>query len=188
MALLMGLLWLRDHDARIRETASAERSRDSLVAAVATVREDAEARRHAEFLNYEAARQRAASELAAARRAADASAMSQSRLLDSLAAMLPDTMSPYVSRLLAGWQAHLDADLRERGAADSTIALLRERNLSLESAYSVDVSNLNVQIDECLGQLDRALKRTRPGLLTRIVRAVPVVLATIGAWEGLKKL
>ena len=71
-ALACGALWLREHDARVRETAAASRSRDSLVAVSRAERETHTAEHTADALSYEAARQRQASELRAAQFVRDA--------------------------------------------------------------------------------------------------------------------
>jgi hypothetical protein len=171
--VLVGWLWLREHDARVREAAAARYSQDSLAAAATTDRAEREARYAAKFLTYEAARRRAASELVAARRTADASAAGLTRLLDSLAAMAPDTLSAFVSRILADWTAHLDADLAERAAADAALAMRDARIVALEAAYGADLAAVNAQLDEALRQLARANARARPGLLRRALAALP---------------
>ena len=179
LVVLAAYGWHRSEVRRAIETAAAQRSRDSLVTAVAADRAERAARYAADSASYEAARKRAASELAAARRMADESAGGLARLLDSLGAVLPDTLGPFAQRILAGWTAHLDADLAERVAADAALAERDARYVAFERAYAADLSNVNTQIDECVAQLDRAIRRTNPGLLTRIWRALPP-LALVG--------
>lgn len=187
-ALALGYGWHRSAVARAVEGAAAQHSADSLMATIAVTRSDAALRHRTDSLAHAAAQQRHAAALVATRRDADAGARAHGRLLDSLAALSPDTMSPFVSRLLADWQAHLDADLRERQAADSSIASLRGDLAALEASYATDLGACGAQVDEALRQLRAANARSNPSLVSRIVRTASVVLVTIGAWEGLKRL
>ena len=175
VAGLLGYGWHRSEVRRAVETARAKESQDSLVSAVATDRAEREARHAADFLSYEAARRRTASELAGARAESDSLRGILGPLIDSLGPMLPDTMSAFVSRLMAAWKAQNEAWQAERAQVDTSIAAYVARITELESTYRVDVSELDRQIDQCLLQLDRAIKRTSPGILTRIVRALPWV-------------
>ena len=174
-ALLLGLLWLREHAARTRQAEAARRSQDSLVTAVAADRAERAARYAADSANYEAARKRAASELAAARRVADESAGAYGRLLDSLAAMAPDTLSGFVSRLLTAWQAEQAGWLAERAAADAALAERDARIVALEATYAADLSAAHAQVAEALRQLTACNRRASPGLLRRAVAALPWV-------------
>ena len=171
--LLVGWLWLREHDARVREAAAAQRSQDSLVAAVAAVRAEAATRHTADSLaTLRAVRERDAA-LARARAEAVRTADSLGKLLVGLAAAAPDTLRPLLYRILAEWTAHLDADLQERSAADSAIAERDARYVALEATYAADLAAVNRQLDEALRQLRAANARARPGLLRRAVMILP---------------
>ena len=174
-ALLLGLLWLREHDARVLEAATARHSMDSLTAVIATDH----AARAAEHTRDSLAAVRAIAErdarLAAARRAADAATARLSVLLDSLGAALPDTLGPFGVRILAEWRAHLDADLAERASAGAAIAGLKGDLAASEASRTADLAAVNRQLDEALRQLAACNRRASPGLLRRAVAALPWV-------------
>lgn len=174
VAGLLGYGWHRSEVRHTAETALAQRSRDSLVVAVAS--EHAE--RVAQYTrdSVEAARKlaRRDAELRHARLRADSLQTVLAPLLDSLGAMLPDTMSAFVSRLLAAWRAQGEAWQAERAQADTSIAAYVARITELEAGYATDLAECDSQVAEAMRQLDRALKRTTPGLLVRVYRVLPL--------------
>ena len=186
-ALFCGWRWHRAEVARAVEAAAAQRSMDSLAAVVAADRAERAAKHARDSLASARAIAERDARLRAARAAADASADSLGRLLATLAPLLPDTLAPYAQRILAEWAAHLDADLRERGAADSTIGGLKRDLASLEGRYAADLSAVNVQLAEALRQLQAANARARPGLLRRAVAALPWAAAAFLAGLSLSR-
>jgi hypothetical protein len=185
---VLGYGWLKEHDRRVRESATAERSRDSLVTVVAEAEIAARYRHATDSANYEAAKRLHASELRAARVRADSISLSADSLARLLLVGVPDDLRGVVERLVAAMDSAREAHARERQAADSAIGIRESRIASLESTYARDMSMVRSQLATAIVQLDRANRRAQPGLLTRIVRALPVVLGTIGAWEGIKRL
>ena len=171
--VLVGWLWLREHDARVREAAAAQRSQDSLVAAVAAVRAEAAVRYTADSLAAQRAVRERDAALARARADAARTADSLGKLLVGLAAAAPESLQPLIDRMLADWTAHLDADLQERAAADSALAERDARYVGLEGAYAADLAAVQRQLDEALAQLARANARAAPGLLRRVWGALP---------------
>ena len=171
----VGLLALREHDRRVRETAAATRSMDSLRLAVARERAERAARYTADSLASLRAIQAQGAALAAARRAADSLTGVAGVLVDSLEAVLPDSLGDFSRRVRAAWRAEQEAWQAERAAVDTTIAAYVARITQLETSYATDLAAVNRQLDESLRQLDAALRRTNPGLPTRVLRVVPWV-------------
>ena len=173
VALLVGGFWLKDHDRQVRETEAAVRSRDSLALAIADERAE-RAGQHTRD-SIESARKVAQrdAELRYARLRTDSLRVVAGNLRDSLEAVTPDSLSPLVQRIVAAWRAEQDAWLQERSTADSALATRDARIVALEATYAVAVSTFSSHVDECMAQLDRALKRASPSILTRVIRALP---------------
>ena len=168
-------LWLRDHDQRIRERQAAQASLDSLRLAV-TVERAARVAEHAQdsLASLRAVQVRDAA-LSAARHKSDSVSGEFGKLLDSLAVILPDTLEPLVARITAQYNELQRTYGRTLAAADSAIAVRDSITGQILSTYDYDVSILDAQIDKCLAQLDKSIKRTNPGILTRVSRALPWV-------------
>jgi len=173
VAVVAGGLWLKQHDRWVRETAAATRSRDSLALAIADERAERAGRHTRDSIESARKLRERDAELRYARLRADSLQAVLGPLIDSLGPMLPDTMSAFVSRLVAAWRAQNEAWQAERAQVDTTIAAYVARITELEAARASDLNALNRQIDECVAQLDRALKRASPSILTRVVRALP---------------
>jgi hypothetical protein len=173
VAVVIGLLWLRDHDKRIRETASATRSMDSLRLAVTVERSERAAEHTRDSIASLRAIQASDALLARARRESDRLSGDLGRLLDSLGAILPDTLDPFAARILASYNELQRTFDRTLAAADSAIAVRDEWIVQIESTYASDLSKVDAQIDECMAQLVTANRRSNPGLLTRVARALP---------------
>ena len=174
-ALLLGLLWLREHDARIRETASARRSQDSLRAAVAASAAETDARHRADSIAAWQAIQARDVALRRARHEADSLAGLAGTLIDSLVSIVPDSLSPFVDRLRASWRADMAARERERAQADSALAARSLRVAQLEAEYAHDMGAVRAQL-EAMHQLGAANRRARPGLLERARQIAPWAL------------
>jgi hypothetical protein len=172
---IIGYTWLHFHDQSVREAAMAQRSRDSLVAAVATERAERAAQYTADSLVSLRALQARDLALRAARGTSDSLSAVAGRLRDSLELVTPDSLSPLVRRMLAAWRAENVAWLSERALADSALAARDARIAELESSYATDLAACDSRVAEALRQLDAALKRTNPGILTRVIRVLPWV-------------
>lgn len=189
LALVLGRLWLWDHDRQTLATAAARHSADSLLAVVTRDRAERAAVHRADSLA-------AAAKIAAAdRRAKESQAAASSAaarytfLLDSLAAVSVDTATAgLISRLRAGWAEAARLQDSALSDANARVSVRDARIAALETARTVDLAACEAQTDEALKQLRAANRRTEPSLLTRVVRAVPVVLVSIVGWEGLKRL
>lgn len=171
--VLAGWLWLREHDARVRADVAAQRSEDSLATVIATERRERAAERHADSLR--AAARIAAADRTAFRARADATiaAGRYAVLLDSLAAMAPDTLEGFVQRMRAGWlevQHRQDSAL---AAADARVAVRDLRIAELEADSRAALAACDAQVDEAMRQLDAANDGARPGLLERARQIVP---------------
>ena len=181
VALVTGALWLHNHDARVRETAAAVRSADSLLVAVARERRAAAATHTADSLA--AAQQLTIRDnaLRLARARADRMEAAWAALADSAHQTLPDSLEPLMSRVRAACDAALAAKDAALASADSALAVRDSRIVKLEADYSRDLAARDAQLAEATRQLGAALKRATPGLLTRIVDALPWV---VGAGAG----
>ena len=166
-------LWLRQHDRFVREQQAAQASMDSLRLAVTVERASRAAEHARDSLASLRAVQAADAVLARARRSADIQADSLTSLLDSLGAILPDTMEPLVARITAQYNELQRTYERTLAAADSAIAVRDSITGKIVSFMTFDVSILDAQIDQCLAQLDKSIKRTNPGILIRVSRALP---------------
>ena len=174
-ALLLGLLWLREHDRRLRETAAATRSLDSLRAAVAASAAETDARHRADSIAAWQAIQARDVALRRARHEADSLAGLAGTLIDSLVSIVPDYLSPFVDRLRASWRADMAARERERAQADSALAARSLRVAQLEAEYAHDMGAVRAQL-EAMHQLGAANRRARPGLLERARQIAPWAL------------
>ena len=170
---VLGYTWLHFHDQRVREQQAAQASMDSLRLAVAAERAERGARYTRDSIASLRAVQARDAALAAARTKSDSVSGEFGRLLDSLGAILPDTLEPFVERITAQYNELQRTYERTLAAADSAIAVRDSIIGKIESTYDYDVSILDAQIYQCLAQLNRAIKRTNPGLLTRVSRALP---------------
>lgn len=185
-ALLLGYCWHRSEVRRAVEAEAAQRSQDSLSAAVAALRAETDARHLADSIAAWQAIQARDAALRRARHEADSLQRLAGALVDSLESILPDSLSPFVDRLRAAWRADMAGRERERAQADSALAERDARIVSLEATYAADVPSLNRQVDVCLAQLRAANARARPGLLARIVRAAPWVAGAFLAGKALR--
>jgi hypothetical protein len=181
VALLgVGYAWMRDHDARVRETAAALRSRDSLVVAITAAQRQATATHSADSL--------AAARAVAARDAALAAAMKRSAVIASqadslmnvLAAAAPDTLAPLIARLQVVFRAALQAKDDALAAADSALAERDRRYHALEGERAADLARRDALLAEAQRQLAASLTRTSPGLVARIWKALPWAVALAG--------
>jgi len=173
IALLAGAAWLREHDRRVRETAAATRSMDSLRAAVAASAAEADARHLADSVAAWQAIQARDGALRAARRETDSLQTVAGRLLDSLGAIVPDSLSPFVDRLRAAWARDMASRERERAQADSALAARSLRVAQLEGEYSRDMAAVRAQLAEAMHQLGAANRRASPGLWRRALQTLP---------------
>jgi len=186
--ILVALLWVRGHDRWVRETALAQHSADSVQGAFAAERRAHRAERLADSLGAVARAAAADRAYLAARTSAEVATRAFNVLLDSLDAMAPDTLEMFLVRLRAGWaeaQRQQDSLL---AAAESRVEERQARVDELEAEVAHTTAVCDAQMGETLKQLRASLARTSPSLLTRVVRAVPLVLATVGAWEVGKAL
>ena len=174
-ALLLGLLWLREHDRRLRETAAATRSLDSLRAAVAASAAETDARHRADSIAAWQTIQARDVALRRARHEADSLAGLAGTLIDSLVSIVPDSLSPFVDRLRASWRADMAARERERAQADSALAARSLRVAQLEAEYSRDMGAVRAQLAEAMHQLGAANRRASPGLWRRVAQTAPWV-------------
>ena len=174
-ALLLGLLWLREHDRRLRETAAATRSLDSLRAAVAASAAETDARHRADSIAAWQAIQARDVALRRARHEADSLAGLAGTLIDSLVSIVPDSLSPFVDRLRASWRADMAARERERAQADSALAARSLRVAQLEAEYAHDMGAVRAQLAEAMHQLGAANRRASPGLWRRVAQTAPWV-------------
>jgi hypothetical protein len=172
-ALLLGYCWHRSEVRRAVEAEAAQRSQDSLSAAVAALRAETDARHLADSLAAWQAIQARDGALRRARAEADSLQRVAGGLVDSLASILPDSLSPFVDRLRAAWHADMAGRERERAQADSTLAARDLRLRQLESAYDADLAAVRAQLAEAMRQLGAANARARPGLLTRALQVAP---------------
>ena len=173
IAVVIGLLWLRDHDKRVREAATAQASMDSLRRVVVAERDLRASERTRDSIASLRAIQASDALLARARRESDRLSGDLGRLLDSLGAILPDTLDPFVARIIASYNELQRTFDRTLAAADSAIAVRDEWIVQIQSTYDYDLSRVDAQIDECLGQLQSANTRVRPGLFRRVVGVAP---------------
>jgi hypothetical protein len=185
----VGALWLRDHDRRMAETRAARHSADSLQGVVTRDRA-ARATERATEATAAAARIAAADRRAQeSRAAAQGAAARYTFLLDSLAAVSTDTATAgLIGRLRAGWAESQRLQDSALSDANARVSVRDVRIAELETARTADLAACEAQVDEALNQLRAANARTQPGLLTRVVRAVPIVLGIVGGWELGKRL
>ena len=178
-ALLLGYCWHRSEVRRAVEAEAAQRSQDSLSAAVGAERAETAARHAAALIEAQRAIAARDGALRRARAEADSLQRVAGGLVDSLASILPDSLSPFVDRLRAAWHADMAGRERERAQADSTLAVRDLRLRQLESAYDADLAAVRAQLAEAIRQLRAANARARPGLLTRALQVAPWAA---GAW------
>jgi hypothetical protein len=173
LALALGAAWLREHDRRVRESAAAQRSQDSLSAAVAATAAEADARHLADSIAAWQAIQARDAALRRARHEADSLQAVAGGLLDSLDAIVPDSLSPFVDRLRAAWRADMAGRERERAQADSALASRAIRVAQLEAEYAGDMAAVRAQLAEALRQLGAANRRASPGIWRRALQTLP---------------
>jgi hypothetical protein len=175
VCLVLGYGWLREHDARLSATRDAKRSQDSIVT---VARETARAQRAAHTADSLRAaaviRQRDAA-LAGERARGARTRDSLTALLDALPLVLSDTLGSWAARVQAQWAAHLEADQRERQAADDALAARDTAYAALERRYAADLGAVRVQLAEAVRLADAANRRASPGLLARVWRTAPWV-------------
>jgi len=175
--LALGWLLLREHDARIRESATAAQSRDSLVNVVASTLLSAQVKKTSDSLAFAALIRQRDAALAGQRRRADSLAANGQALLDSLIAVTADTgtLAPVLGRLRASLASEQEARQRERADADSTISARDVRLRQIESAYDHDMAMVRSQLATAIVQLDAANRRASPGVWSRALRTLPWV-------------
>lgn len=168
-------LLFRGYDQRVREQAAAQASMDSLRQAV-TVERAARASEHTrDSIASLRAVQVADAALGRARRSADIQGDSMRVLLDNLASILPDTLDPFVTRIIASYNELQRTFDRTLAAADSAIAVRDEWIESLERTYATDLAKCDSTVTSALAQTQRALRLSRPGLIARVSRALPYI-------------
>ena len=173
LALALGAAWLREHDRRVRESAAAQRSLDSLAAVVAATAAEADARHLAGSIAAWQAIQARDAALRRARHEADSLQRLAGALVDSLASILPDSLSPFVDRLRAAWRADMAGRERERAQADSALAARDLRLRQIEVERDADLSAVRAQLAEALRQLGAANRRASPGIWRRALQTLP---------------
>lgn len=172
VALVLGLVfvWLRGHDANVREKASLQVSVDSLARALAS---------------SEAARKAREGEISTLTQSNDSLRLLKQKTLrhvDTLKVASGKEDSAFAARLSDSLRAGFDSI---RVAHAGIVAALEKviRGDSLTAANDGQKFALRgISLTECqsglaaaLSQRDRALKIASPGLLTRITRSLPVV-------------
>lgn len=166
----MGLYFKSRDDA---ERQAAQASLDSLRLAVSVERSERAAEHARDSIASLRAIQVADAALGRARRSADIQGDSMRVLLDSLSAILPDTLDPFVQRILASYNELQRTFDRTLAAADSAIAVRDEWIESLERTYATDLAKCDSTVTSALAQTQRALRLSRPGLIARVSRALP---------------
>ena len=188
--VLLGALWLHQHDVSVRETAAAVRSRDSLSLAVVRVRNEAQQRHSTDSIASARAIAVRDNALREARRYADSLEVVSGRLLDSLGGMVPvpDTVTAFVARVTAVVRATLAAKDAALSECQGGLTERDSRFVKLENDYARDLAGRDALIAEANRQLASAIRRSSPGLLARAWQALPWVAATavgsVAVWEG----
>jgi len=168
-------LYVKEREARVRETMIAGAARDTLVAAM-----EADRAERAEHYRQDSAIAAVRIELAdrGARRAEGELANQRARytkLLDSIATAMPDLMAALTARLQAGWaevQRQTDSTL---AAKEGQVHGRDIRIAELEAQRTTDLQAFDVQFAACQHQLNAAIQRNAPDLLQRALLAVPYV-------------
>jgi hypothetical protein len=172
---LVGWLWHRAEVRHAVEAEAAQRSQDSLALVIAAWRRDRAAERQADSARAAARIAAADRQAFTARAGATIAAGRYSALLDSLAALAPDGLEAFITRLKAGWaevQRRQDSAL---AAADQRATERQARIDQLEADSKADRAACDAQVDKAMQQLDAANARARPGLLARVWDALPWV-------------
>jgi hypothetical protein len=175
--VIVGLtfLYVREREARVRETMIARAAFDTLVATMRSGREAAEQRHHRDSLAAAARIALADRDARNAEAAAGASRAAYRHLFDSVAVAFPEALEGLAGRLRAGWAL---VERQQDSALAAKEQQIRERDVriaDLEEARAQDLARLDVQFAECQRQLAHAVARVAPDLLGRVVSALPYV-------------
>lgn len=166
--VVVGWLWLREHDARVRYQALAQVSRDSVLVVKARLDSVLTTRAHQDSA-LAWARSRVDSANREANRIATEALKRTVTAVDKLKVTLDSTQKQQLDSVVAGYDTQITALRSQLSEGAKLLALTQER---LDSAKS-DVQQLREFNNELVKKLDKLTDASRPSLSQRVGRLLP---------------
>lgn len=166
--VVVGWLWLREHDARVRYQALAQVSRDSVLVVKARLDSVLTTRAHQDSA-LAWARSRVDSANREANRVATEALKRTVTAVDKLKVTLDSAQKQQLDSVVAGYDTQITALRSQLSEGAKLLALTQER---LDSAKS-DVQQLREFNNELVKKLDKLTDASRPSLSQRVGRLLP---------------